>query len=214
MKLTREDYEDRHRSGQLPVALVGMSNIGKSFTAMRLAAKFNFDQVEVDKLIWEQSGHDDMGALAEWLGQPYSDGYAEREKHLVSLEASATQSAMDCESENPLLDTTGSVIYAGEAVLRTLRSRFYVVHIEASDGDLERLMALYFNHPKPLVWAEHFEAQDGKSNQESILECYPSLLDARENAYRALADRCLSSSFVLDPATDAGALFEALKPAP
>lgn len=214
MKLTREEYEDRYRSGQLSVALVGMSNIGKSFVATRLAAKLNFDHIEVDKLIWEELGYDYMGALAEWQGQPYSDGYAEREAHLISLEASVTQGAMDAESENPLLDTTGSVIYAGETTLRTLRSRFYVVHIEASDGDLERLRAMYFDRPKPLVWAGHFEALDGKSDEESVLECYPRLLKARESAYGALADRRLSSSLVLDPAMDASALFEALKPAP
>lgn len=213
MNLTREEFEDRYTSGRLSVALVGMSNIGKTFTAMRLAAKFRFHRIEVDKLIWEELGHDDMDALAEWQGQPYSDGYAEREKHLLSLETSVTRSAMETEAENPLLDTTGSVIYTGEAVLHTLRSRFYVVHIEADASDLERLKALYFTRPKPLVWAGHFQAQDGRSHEESALECYPSLLEARESAYGALAHKSLSSSFVLDPRTDASDLFEALKPA-
>ena len=214
MKLSREQFDARYRSGQLSIALVGMSNIGKSFAAKRLAAKFHFERIEIDRAIWEHLGHDDMEALAQWQGQPYSAGYAEREEHLISVEASALRSAMDSQSENPLLDTAGSVVYAGDAVLRRLVSQFYVVYIEASDGDLERLMTMYFERPKPLVWAGHFDGQDGRSYEESILKCYPSLLEARESAYRALADKRLSSSLVLDPKTDDDGLFEALKPAP
>lgn len=140
-----------------------MSNIGKSFTATHLAASFDFNAIEVDRLIWEQLGHDDMDALAEWQGQPYSQGYEEREERLIGLEVSATRRVMETESRNSLLDSTGSVIDVGEDLLGMLMSRCYVVHIAASGVDLERLKASYFERSKPLVWAGHFEELDGKS---------------------------------------------------
>jgi len=37
MKLTRSEFERRYAENSLRIALVGMSNIGKSYTGMRLA---------------------------------------------------------------------------------------------------------------------------------------------------------------------------------
>ena len=212
MKLSRAEFEARYAAGTLKVAFIGMSNIGKSYTAMRLATKYDFSLIEVDKIIWENLGHDSMDAFAEWQGHPYTDGYAEREKHSIALETEATRKALKTDGHNPMIDTTGSVIYTDEDVLKYLRQNYYIVYIEAMEDHLERLKVQYFKHPKPLVWAGHYEKLEGKTKIESILECYPKLLTSRGKAYTQQADATVSSTMILNPDVKIENIFEALKP--
>ena len=139
MKLSRAEFDARYAAGTLKVAFIGMSNIGKSYTAMRLATKYDFSLIEVDKIIWENLGHDSMEAFAQWQGHPYTEGYSEREKHSISLETQATRKALKTEKPNPMIDTTGSVIYTDEDVLKTLTEDYYVVYIKAMEDHIERL---------------------------------------------------------------------------
>jgi len=212
MKLSRAEFDARYAAGTLKVAFIGMSNIGKSYTAMRLATKYDFSLIEVDKIIWENLGHDSMDAFAEWQGHPYTDGYAEREKHSIALETEATRKALKTDCHNPMIDTTGSVIYTDEDVLKYLRQNYYIVYIEAMEDHLERLKVQYFKHPKPLVWAGHYEKLEGKTKIESILECYPKLLTSRGKAYAQQADATVSSTMILNPDVKIENIFEALKP--
>lgn len=212
MKLSRKAFEERYESGILRLAFVGMSNIGKSYTALRLARYFDFELIEVDKLIWEELGHNDMNAFAEWQGQPYSEGYSDREKRSIALETNATQKAMQIEGRNCIVDTPGSVIYTGKQTIETLKASHYIVYIEASDSIVESLKSQYFQNPKPLIWKGAFEVTDGQSNEAAILESYPKLLKARSAAYEEIADQTLSSDLILDINTKVSDIFEALKP--
>ena len=212
MKLSRAEFDVRYAAGTLKLAFIGMSNIGKSYTAMRLATKYDFNLIEVDKIIWENLGHDSMDAFAKWQGHPYSEGYAEREKHSIALETKATREALQITQRNPIIDTTGSVIYTDEAVLNALRQDYYIVYIEAMKDHIERLKVQYFKHPKPLIWAGHYKKIDGKTETESILECYPKLLTSRGKAYAKHADTTLASTMILDPDVTIEDIFEALKP--
>ena len=189
-----------------------MSNIGKSYTAKRIASQFDFTLVEVDKLIWEELGHDDMASFAEWQGQPYSQGYSEREDKSIGLETMATQKALGINASNMILDTTGSVIYTGDDVLKELRRTHYVVYIQATKDTLERLKLQYFQQPKPLIWKSYFEQEPGQSDKDAVLDSYPKLLEARAKSYHALADTVLSSEFILDPKQSVEDIFEKLKP--
>jgi len=213
MKLSRAEFDARYAAGTLKVAFIGMSNIGKSYTAMRLATKYDFNLIEVDKIIWENLGHDSMEAFAQWQGHPYTEGYEEREKHSISLETQATRKALKTELRNPMIDTTGSVIYTDEDVLDALRQDYYIVYIEAIEDHLERLKVQYFKQPKPLIWAGHYETLEGKTKTESILECYPKLLTSRGTAYAKLADVTLPSTIILNPNVSIEDIYEALKPA-
>lgn len=213
MKLTRKEFEEKYVAGQLKLAFVGMSNIGKSYTAMRLATKYDFNLIEVDKIISENLGHDSMDAFAQWQGHPYTDGYAQREAESIALETRATKQALATDRRNPMIDTTGSVIYTDKEVLKTLREDYYTVYIEAMDDHLERLKSQYFKRPKPLVWAGHYKQLEGKTKTESILECYPKLLLSRGDSYAALADSTLPSTMILDPEVTIEDIYEALKPA-
>ncbi|MDB2437545.1 hypothetical protein N9W89_02425 [Hellea sp.] len=212
MKLSRKEFEARYEQGRLKLAFIGMSNIGKSYTAMRLATAYDFNLIEVDKIIWENLGHDSIDAFAQWQGHPYTEGYGERETQSIALETLATKKALQTKRRNPIIDTTGSVIYTDEAVLKTLKNNFYVVYIEAMEDHIERLKAQYFKQPKPLVWAGHYEKLDGKTETQSILECYPKLLASRGEAYEKLADVTLPSTLILNADIGLQDIFTALKP--
>jgi len=213
VKLSRSEFETKYSSGNLRLAFIGMSNIGKSYTAKRVADRFEFTLVEVDKLIWEELGHDDMASFAEWQGQPYSKGYSEREYKSIGLETTATQKALRINSPNTILDTTGSVIYTGDNVLKELSRTHYVVYIQATEQALERLKLQYFQQPKPLIWKNYFEQVPGQSDKDAVLASYPKLLKARAESYESLADTVLSSEYILDPGVTVEDIFESLKPA-
>jgi len=213
MELSRAEFDARYAAGTLKVAFIGMSNIGKSYTAMRLATQYDFSLIEVDKIIWENLGHNSMDAFAQWQGHPYTKGYAEREKHSIALETEATRKALSTNKRNPIIDTTGSVIYTDNEVLEALQSEYYVVYIEAMADHIERLKVQYFKHPKPLVWAGHYEKLDGKTKTESILECYPKLLTSRGKAYAKHANLTLPSTMILNPDVSIKDILETLKPA-
>lgn len=211
MKLTREDFDARYRSGRLHIAFIGMSNIGKSYTAERLSESHNFELIEVDRIIWESLGEGSMADFARWQGQPYSDGYAEREARSIRIENDATKTALTRLGGNALLDTTGSVIYAHDDVLADLSARCLVVHIRADATDIARLQDDYFDTPKPLIWFGHFKADPDKSDRQNIRDCYPALLASRQTRYRALADISLPSQFILDPNTSMDDVMDAMR---
>ena len=213
MELSRAEFDRRYADDELRIALIGMSNIGKSYTGMRLATAFDFKLIEVDKLIRETLGHDDMDAFAAWQGQPYSDGYEAREAESRALESVATQKALDQKSGNAILDTTGSVIYTDKQVQENLAKDWFIIHISASSDAVERLKTQYFKQPKPLMWNGHYQRKSGQDPDEAILESYPNLLASRAKDYKALADSTIASDVILDPSLTIQDIFERLKPA-
>ncbi len=212
MKLTRAEFEQSYAENRLRIAFVGMSNIGKSYTGTRLATAYDFELIGVDKIIWEQLGQDSMSDFAAWQGQPYSEGYADREAQSIALESKATAEAVKYNGGNAVLDTTGSVIYTNRSVQESLLSNWYIVHISASDEAVERLKVQYFARPKPLIWNGHYTCQPDQSQDQAILSSYPNLLKSRAKQYGEMADSTISSDVILDPSLSIEAIFEQLKP--
>ena len=212
MQLSRAEFEEAYAENRLRIALVGMSNIGKSYTGLRLSKTFDFELIEVDKLIWESLGEGSMADFAAWQGQPYSEGYKEREIKSIALESKATAKAIESANGNVILDTTGSVIYTEKSVQENLLNNWYIIHISASLNAVEMLKVQYFNNPKPLIWNDHYICKDGQLPDDAILECYPNLLASRAVAYDALSDTSISSDVILDPTQKIEVIFEALKP--
>ena len=212
MKLTKAEFAERYAKGALKIAFIGMSNIGKSYTALRLATHYEFKLIEVDKIIWENLGHDSMEAFAQWQGHPYTQGYSERERESIALESQATRAALNTQEQNPMIDTTGSVIYVDQDVLKKLKQDYYVVYIEAMQDHIGRLKVQYFKHPKPLIWAGHYKKIDGLSESESILQCYPKLLESRAKSYAKLADVTLPSTMILNADVSIENIYAALEP--
>ena len=212
MQLSRTEFEKRYAANKLRIAFIGMSNIGKSYTGSRLSQAFNFDLIQIDKLIWESLGQSSMVDFAAWQGQPYSEGYAEREAKSVALESDATSKALSAPIKNAILDTTGSVIYTRKDVQKQLITDWYIVHISASEDDIKKLKENYFKLPKPLIWNGHYKRNAEQTENEAILSSYPTLLASRALAYADLADVTLSSDVVLNPENTVEQIFDALKP--
>jgi len=212
MKLSKTEFTKRYAKGALKIAFIGMSNIGKSYTALRLATHYEFNLIEVDKIIWENLGHDSMEAFAQWQGHPYTKGYSAREKKSIALESQATRTALQTQEQNPIIDTTGSVIYADQDVLELLKRDYYVVYIEAMEDHIETLKVQYFKHPKPLIWAGHYKKLEELSKHASILQCYPKLLESRARSYAKLADVTLPSTMILNTNVSIENIYAALEP--
>jgi len=199
MKLSAKNFLKGHTDKTLNIAFVGMSNIGKSLTARRVAKAYGYKLVEIDKLIWKKLGHDSMDEFADWQGHPYEEGYAEREALSIEMETHATRTAVEKAKGATILDTTGSVIYVDPTVRRQIKENFYVVHIKAETSDLERLKWDYFDNPKPLIWGRQYRPREDLTDRENIFECYPKLLMSRAKEYVAMADVTVTSKFIMDP---------------
>lgn len=212
MKLSSKQFLTKLEAGELRLAFVGMSNIGKSFLAGKLAEAYGLNLIEVDKMIWEYLGFDNMEDFADWQGHPYEEDYTERENELIELEGKATAKAVETAPANSILDTTGSVIYIDPAIRRSIKENFYVVHIKAEPTDLERLKWDYFDNPKPLIWRRQFKPRPDRTDRENIFECYPKLLMSRAKEYTPMADATILSADALDESLSAEDIIMKIKP--
>ena len=194
----------------MKIALVGMSNIGKSWLARRLSEALGIATVEVDHYIRRELGQDTMDDFAHWLGQPNTKGYADREAKSLALEETATLAALNDLPGNGILDTTGSVIYCPKSCER-LRTDTHVVYLRATDAQRRTLETLYFEHPKPLNWNGQFEQRTGELFGEAVARSYPKLLESRDSDYLALADRVVMADRIYQE-TDPKALLALIQP--
>lgn len=210
MNLTQAQVRERFDKDDLKIAFIGMSNIGKSMTAKRLSNAYDFTLIDIDSEIQKQLGQDSMDEFAKWQGQPYEEGYKEREEKSLALETETILAAINNTKGNVILDTAGSVIYTSMAALKALKHDFFIVHIKADRAEVTRLKSIYYTSPKPLAWDKHYKPNPKLSHAENIQKCYPKLLKARAKLYAALADQQISSKFIVGDGADAKTLLEAL----
>ncbi len=193
MLLSAAEFDKKNAQGQLHIALVGMSNIGKSYTALRIARASDFTRYDVDGEIQTKLGKQDMGAVADWMGHPFTDGYATKAAEYLKLEAELSLAASRS-AGNLILDTTGSVIHIPMEDLKCLNNNYLIVYIKANVDDINTLIDRYFKYPKPTIWGDCFHKTDGKSDINSILDCYPELLALRAKLYEKLANITIESA--------------------
>ena len=195
MLLTRSEFDNALDSENLRIALIGMSNIGKSHWARRFKSRHGFTHHEIDKQIQDNLSLASISRSAEWMGHPYDDDYHEKASQYLKLESELTQDAANL-SGNIVLDTTGSVIYIGEDPLKQLSNNFLVIYLAARPDDLNRLVKRFKSSPKPLIWGDHFHPVEGQSDEESLMSLYPSLLISRDGMYRELADIEIQARYI------------------
>jgi shikimate kinase len=203
------------------VALIGMSGAGKTFWAKKLAAA-GWPAISCDDLIEKRlserlakGGYAGINGVAAWMGWPDSPTYAGREAEYLAQEIAALDEVLtqlEKQPEKPLvLDTTGSVIYAGNNLLLRLRRQMNVVHLSASPEEQQLLIERYLNDPKPVLWRGAFQARSGETPRETVARRYPTLIAARRQSYQALAHCTLEVSALRDPALDAAAFLEMIR---
>jgi len=181
----------------LRLALVGMSGAGKSFWTERLAAA-DYPCLCCDTVIEQRlasrlkaGGFAGIQGVAAWMGWPDRPTYAERESAYLQEEIAALDDVLSRLAKNPqdelVLDTTGSVIYVGNHLLRRLRKQMRVVYLAASTDEQQLLIDRYLDDPKPVLWRGAFQPRAGESPRETVARCYPALMAARRQSYQALA---------------------------
>ncbi len=183
------------------ISLIGMSGSGKSYWSEKLARhgfrRFCLDALITQKLSAELRREDGSClSLGEWMGFPYQDGYQEREELYLSSERQLMREVVDWidqnfragSDENVVVDTTGSVIYTGENLLKRLKSLTTIINFTVPAVIREAMLRQYVSNPRPVLWRGLFSIEPGESVEEALFRSYNALLDSREVVYHELAD--------------------------
>jgi len=205
----------------LRLALVGMSGAGKTYWTKKLAAE-GWTAICCDDRIEEKlasrlaaGGHSGINGVAAWMGWPDSAKYAERETQYLEEEIHTLGEALTSLERQPdkpvVLDTTGSVIYAGNNLLLRLRRRMTVVYLAASAEEQQLLINRYLSDPKPVLWRGAFRPKKGESPRETVARCYPTLIAARRQSYEALAHCTLQVAELHEPDFDVAAFLSKIR---
>lgn len=205
----------------LKLSFIGMSGTGKTYWSRKLAAA-GFRAIRVDDRIEEKlapelaaGGHCGIGGVAAWMGWPDRAGYAARAEKYFQCEVEVMRAALDeierTEAEGIVLDTTGSVVYAGDEICRRLQKLTRVVYIEASPAEEAALIARYLADRKPVLWGEQFAAHEGESAEAAIARCYPKLIAQRRSLYERYAHRRIPMSSLRGAGLDARGLIERIE---
>jgi shikimate kinase len=205
----------------LKLSFIGMSGAGKSYWAQKLAAA-GFRAISIDDRIEEKlapelaaGGFRGIGGVAAWMGWPDQPSYRGHENKYLDCEMQAMAEALDdiaaSDGEGIILDTTGSVVYTGEALCRRMQSLTTVVYLEASAAEEQLLIARYLSDPKPVLWGDQFVPRSGESTRNSIARCYPQLIAQRKKLYERCAHRVLSMDSLTGAPPDARGLLERIE---
>jgi shikimate kinase len=180
------------------LSLIGMSGSGKSQWSTELAElgylRFCCDELIADKLALELIRSDGTALdLGEWMGFPYEPRYKEREYKYLACEIEVIGEILlylcgNNPGEKVVVDTTGSVIYTGKDMLEKLKSNSTVVHLETPPEVKERMLKVYLDQPRPVLWRDMFSKKPGETNEEALARCYPRLLFSRQRLYEQYAD--------------------------
>ena len=200
------------------LALIGMSGAGKTFWTKKLAEKrapaiFCDDKIE-ERLAPRlgPGGYSGINGVAAWMGWPDSATYAEREAAYLAEEIHTLDEVLQELEEKPetslVLDTTGSVIYAGSHLLMRLRRQMTIVYLAATAKEQQLLIERYLGDPKPVLWRGAFQAKQGETPRETVARCYPALIEARRRSYEALTHCTLQVAALRDGTMDAHAFLK------
>jgi hypothetical protein len=132
-------------------------------------------------------------SMGEWMGFPYQSGYRSCEAKYLAYEAKVLTDVLDylesysAPSEEIIVDTTGSVIYTGSALLKRLSRLTTVVYLETPPTVQERLCRAYIANPPPVLWRDHYQQRPDETPSQALGRCYPALLAARTATYKEIA---------------------------
>lgn len=199
-------------SAARPLCLVGMSNVGKSRWATRLAREAGHEVIDCDLEIARRlfPGQPDALAgerLAAWLGQPGDPGHEAASVAFLRVERAVMLRVLErlrqreaAAAYRPLvIDTGGSVVHAGDDVLAGLRALTRVIYLETAPASAEAMYTRYLAHPKALIWADAWQPRPGEAAREARARCYPLLLASRARRYAALAHVSLPAALHAPP---------------
>jgi len=177
-----------------------MAGSGKSYWSMKLVEhgfrRFCCDDLIAAKLDPELTRPDGTTMeLGQWMGFPYEPHYRERESKYLAYEIEVLTEILEyleSRKSNPeekiVLDTTGSVIYTGERILRRLRRYTTIIYLSIPPEVRGQLLKAYVSNPHPMLWRNMFGKEPDETEQEALARCYPRLVVARERLYEDYAN--------------------------
>jgi len=197
--LSHHTTERREKSSgdveTMRIALIGMSGCGKTHWS-RVFAKQGFRHFCCDDRITKKLSpllkrpDGSIMELGEWMGLPYEDHYEDREAQYLAHEIDVLTEILaylegrrQSREEDVVVDTTGSVIYAGDNILERLRENTIVVHLETPPRVRELMLQKYLTNRRPVLWRGLFMKKKEETEKEALARCYPALLSARERQY-------------------------------
>jgi shikimate kinase len=197
-----------------------MSGAGKTHWSQKLAAA-GLRVISIDDRIEKKlgpelaaGGYIGIGGVAAWMGWPDQPAYRERERKYLTAEIESMNEVLNeieaSGGEGILLDTTGSVVYAGDEICRRMQALTTVVYLAVPAAEEENLIARYLSDPKPVLWGDQFEQRPGESAKDAVARCYPQLIANRKKLYERYANRVVSLAKLEGMRLDARGFLELL----
>lgn len=204
----------------IKLSLIGMSGAGKTHWSQKLAAA-GLRVISIDDRIEKKlgpelaaGGYIGIGGVAAWMGWPDQPAYRERERKYLTAEIESMDEVLNeieaSGGEGILLDTTGSVVYAGDEICRRMQALTTVVYLAVPAAEEENLIARYLSDPKPVLWGDQFEQRPGESAKDAVARCYPQLIANRKKLYERYANRVVSLAKLEGMRLDARGFLELL----
>lgn len=194
---------------RLFISLIGMSNGGKSHWS-KLLQKEGFERYCCDDLIEKKLGQElkalgyaGIQDVAKWMGQPFDSQYPERSRKYLDLEGEVVSEVLEkvkrSRDRRVVIDTTGSIIYLPEDILKKLSTKTRVVYLETPDSVKDEMYRAYLENPKSVIWGESFTKAPGETDMQALGSCYPKLLADRSGRYAKFAHVTLGFHDLRDP---------------
>lgn len=196
------------------LSLIGMSNSGKSYLSKKLK-EHDFTILCCDDIIAQRLDLVGVGDVASWMGQPYEPRHKERSAQYQQLESAVmheilNQISVTSPDKNVVVDTTGSVIYTGDDILRELVKKTTVIFLDTPPHVKDEMYHSYIREPKPVIWGDQFSPRKSESPLDTLARCYPQLLEYRINKYKQLAHITLDYFWLRHPKWTADDLLQRL----
>ncbi|MEE2640457.1 MAG: shikimate kinase [Planctomycetota bacterium] len=202
MLLARSEFRNLQKQSRLRIALVGMSNSGKSTLGRQLGKELGFEFFEVDSAINQSLGIHSLEESANWLGHPFEEKYLKNRETYLQLEEQHTRIEFSG-TRNFVLDTTGSIIYGSQSLLDWLAQHYLIVGLGVSETLCNLLAETYFQMPKPVIWGSEFDPGPHEEPLQALKRCFPSLLQNRTRLYQRLSDVEIAAELVREGNLDA-----------
>lgn len=179
------------------LTLCGMSGVGKSYWSKKLESA-GFIRFGCDDLITTRIAND-LGFAStvqfdmhQWVGYPDEVTHKERAEKYLQAEENVLKDIFDYLSntqkgQNIVVDSTGSVIYMPESILKRLQQLTKIVYLDITQQDHEKMLRYYLRNPVAIIWNGFFQPRPGESRLQIFSRCYPLLIKSREEKYRELA---------------------------
>ncbi len=194
----------------MKISLIGMSNCGKTYWSKKLEAvgfkRFGCDDLIEKRLEIElkNAGYCGINDVAKWMGQPYDKQYPQTSKKYLKFEAETLKEIIrnlkdKFDNQDIVIDTTGSVIYHDDEVLKQLTKLSRIIYLDTPDAVIEEMCTLYLKNPKPVYWGKSFQPFKEESLKKSLIRCYPEFLKFRRREYNKLAQIILDYRLLRKP---------------